>query len=102
MTELPDAAMDVKQPRSMSPIRATCPSRRSRPLLSLLLAAAGLCYLYYVHSLSQLASDRWRGKALHSHPIQPATAKVPLEAHIMSKCPDARVCRPRYWALGVL
>ncbi|KAK4450743.1 hypothetical protein QBC34DRAFT_379013 [Podospora aff. communis PSN243] len=85
-----------QQPPAMSPpIRGVCHNRRNRPLLPLLLIAAFMYCFYHLHSLSQFKTDRWADRLAAAHgaqPVQPATAKVPLEAHIMSKCPDARDC----------
>ncbi|KAK1762271.1 hypothetical protein QBC33DRAFT_288897 [Phialemonium atrogriseum] len=89
--------MDEK--RAMSPIRPSCPSRRTR--LPITLALAGLClYLFYhvhiyVHPLPTIADpDRWYGAPASepTSPVQASRKLVPLEAHIMSKCPDARDC----------
>lgn len=80
--------MDVeKRPRSMSPLRPGA-VRRNRPLLALLLVAVGLYTCFQFPSVAQLATAPLRsgGEA-----AQAVRAKVPLEAHIMSKCPDARV-----------
>lgn len=79
--------MDVeKRPRSMSPLRPGA-VRRNRPLLALLLVAIGLYTCFQFPSVAQLATTPLRsGEA-----AQGVRAKVPLEAHIMSKCPDARV-----------
>lgn len=84
------------QPPSMSPMRGVCHNRRSRPFLPLALIAVLLYCFYHLQSLSQLQTDRWADRLGPAHqqaqPVQPATTKVPLEAHIMSKCPDARDC----------
>jgi len=87
-------------PRSMSPIRGVCHNRRNRPFIPLVLIAVLLYCFYHLQSLSQFKTDRWTDRlerALPAQPVQPATAKVPLEAHIMSKCPDARVGRRQRW-----
>ncbi|KAK0643441.1 hypothetical protein B0T16DRAFT_459585 [Cercophora newfieldiana] len=96
--------MDEKQeqqrqqfpPSIMSPpMRGVCHNRRNRPFLPLVLVAVFLYCFYHLQSLSHLKTDRWTdrlGPAQRAQPVQPATAKVPLEAHIMSKCPDARDC----------
>lgn len=80
--------MDVeKRPRSMSPLRPGA-VRRNRPLLALLLVAIGLYTCFQFPSVAQLATVPLRGCG---ETAQVVRAKVPLEAHIMSKCPDARV-----------
>lgn len=92
------AAIIMDEKRAMSPIRPSCPSRRTR--LPITLALAGLClYLFYhvhiyVHPLPTIADpDRWYGAPASEppSPVQASRKLVPLEAHIMSKCPDARV-----------
>lgn len=80
--------MDVeKRPRSMSPLRPGA-VRRNRPLLALLLVAIGLYTCFQFPSVAQLATAPLRSCG---ETAQAVRAKVPLEAHIMSKCPDARV-----------
>ncbi|KAK0714579.1 hypothetical protein B0H67DRAFT_664080 [Lasiosphaeris hirsuta] len=86
--------MDEKQPRSMSPLRGPLPTRRSRPLLALALVALGFYGYFHIQALSRFgfAADRWDSRT-HSLPLPHSVAAVvPLEAHIMSKCPDARDC----------
>jgi hypothetical protein len=77
----------------MAPIRSS--SRRGRPLLSLALLVLGLyAYYYHIRPLGSNAPIPFRpyGIAVPLQPVQPSSALVPLEAHIMSKCPDARDC----------
>ncbi|KAK1829208.1 hypothetical protein QBC39DRAFT_374031 [Podospora conica] len=79
--------MDVeKRPRSMSPLRPGA-VRRNRPFLALLLAAIGLYTFFQFPSVAQLATG-----PMKSGVSAQVRTKVPLEAHIMSKCPDARDC----------
>ncbi|KAK3688075.1 hypothetical protein B0T22DRAFT_479351 [Podospora appendiculata] len=97
--------MDEKRARSMSPLRSGgCPSRRSRSLLAVMLLGLGLLAYCNVHQLSHIATDRWQcageesslswaaelNTITASKPV--AVPRVPLEAHIMSKCPDAKDC----------
>lgn len=68
------------------------PSRRLRPLLAL--ALVGLCVYVYARPVSPFSP--LPGMSLPSSLQAPLTGSantlVPLEAHIMSKCPDARDC----------
>lgn len=80
------------------------PARRLRPLL--FVALVMLCLYSYLSPLTSFgilpqvarfvpAQDpRARQKAIAASPIanSKTNALVPLEAHIMSKCPDARDC----------
>ena len=79
--------MDIeKRPRSMSPIRTGGVARRSRPFLALALIVFGLYTCLHLGPVSQLTTTpKFGGETT-------TVAKVPLEAHIMSKCPDARDC----------
>lgn len=71
------------------------PARRIRPLAMGFLSVA-MCYFL----VSSLGTGTWKSwKGCHVKPQAnnwqvPITSKalVPLEAHIMSKCPDARDC----------
>ncbi|KAK5653895.1 hypothetical protein OQA88_7820 [Cercophora sp. LCS_1] len=85
--------MDEKQSGEMTPINGVRQTRRNRSFMSLVLVA-GLLYCYYhLQSLSPPAADRWQIEDTQSQTVpQPTSALVPLEAHIMSKCPDARDC----------
>jgi hypothetical protein len=70
------------------------PFRRSRPFLGFSIAAMLLYTLYIFAPLAKYA-DSWKpAKAVQDAIPEPATTKslVPFEAHIMSKCPDARDC----------
>ena len=82
----PDFAMDEKGVRDMSPVRLGRPSRRIPTMVSLALVVIGLYTYFSIPTLAQIAADRWQ------EPLQPALALVPFEAHIMSKCPDAKDC----------
>lgn len=70
--------------------------RRRRPLLISGFLSVALCYLLYTsigsgNLISWLACHRRPQTSLSEAP--PTTKElVPLEAHIMSKCPDARDC----------
>lgn len=70
----------------MSPVRLGRPSRRIPTMVSLALVVIGLYTYFSIPTLAQIAADRWQ------EPLQPALALVPFEAHIMSKCPDAKDC----------
>jgi len=78
-------------------VRAPCcrRSKRRRILPVLLLAIIGLIYLTpldpTVARLRHLAQDKLQPSHYSTSRIEDVT-KVPLEAHIMSKCPDARDC----------
>lgn len=94
--------MDEKQPhRDVSPISgAPDPTRhRRRPFVAAALVVLVLYTLFYV-PLPTVARDGWRDMMdqqrsrvpdVRQHVVLEST-KVPLEAHIMSKCPDAKVC----------
>ncbi|KAK1755824.1 hypothetical protein QBC47DRAFT_446184 [Echria macrotheca] len=83
-----DSKQQPQQPQSMAPIPMPISRRRNRPpFLPLLLA---LATLYCVYHLQALTPTAWTPNTT-TRP-QPTSAKVPLEAHIMSKCPDARDC----------
>ncbi|KAK3324307.1 hypothetical protein B0T19DRAFT_443721 [Cercophora scortea] len=97
--------MDEKRARSMSPLRNGRTSRRSRSLLAVMLLGLGLYAYCNVRQLSHIATDRWQcaGESslssaaqsdtiTTSKPKPVAVSRVPLEAHIMSKCPDAKDC----------
>lgn len=72
--------------------------RRNRPLLTVVIVLAILYALYSFRPVSNYA-DRWvpSKAAMSAAPADTSTTAVtkdlvPLEAHIMSKCPDARDC----------
>lgn len=70
--------------------------KRARLLIAF--ASLVLCLLLYLHIRPfQTLSDGSPISADTARPVAPTEHKlVPLEAHIMSKCPDARVgCFPR-------
>lgn len=83
--------MDEKRPPRSRPFR------RNRSLLTLVVVAILLYTLYSVRPVTSYAG-RWvpspASKNKSSSSTDPATTNnlVPLEAHIMSKCPDARDC----------
>ncbi|PBP23568.1 gamma interferon inducible lysosomal thiol reductase [Diplocarpon rosae] len=71
-------------------------NRRNRPL-AIAFAIVGFCYLLWTSvSRPQLFRHLCHGQAsqsdLPSTQLQNGNALVPLEAHIMSKCPDATDC----------
>lgn len=92
----------AKYEKYEKPVHATMrpyarPARRFRPMLILTLAA--LCFYYYLRPnapfgiLPQVA--RFVPPQVPEAQMAMATtskALVPLEAHIMSKCPDAKDC----------
>lgn len=72
------------------------PPRRFRPLLILTLVVLG--FYYYVRpftpfaAVPDIAMLAPKQAALAEKPIIDTSALVPFEAHIMSKCPDAKDC----------
>ena len=75
------------------------PRHRSRRDLTMLLSLALCIWLSLSYLPLQRTSISWKdGATTWEHPILDVaklankTALVPLEAHIMSKCPDARDC----------
>lgn len=96
--------MDEKRARDDSfgrPAHATMrpcsrPARRLRPLLIMTLMV--LCFYYYVRPavsfgiLPQVARFAPIDTSDKQKVIADTKALVPLEAHIMSKCPDAKDC----------
>jgi hypothetical protein len=70
------------------------PVRRKRPLRSLAFASAVVALVYFVWTFSNRTiictwsapPKPWRPHTQHIKEL------VPLEAHIMSKCPDAKIC----------
>lgn len=96
--------MDEKRARDDSfgrPAHATMkpcsrPARRFRPLLIMTLLV--LCFYYYVRPaasfgiLPQVARFAPTESSDKQKVIADTKALVPLEAHIMSKCPDAKDC----------
>lgn len=68
------------------------PSRRLRPLLALVLV--GLCVYVYARPFSPFSPlpDMSLPSSLQAPLAGSTNTLVPLEAHIMSKCPDARDC----------
>ena len=80
--------MDEKRPapRAMSPPRSL---RRSRPTLTIAFVIA-VVYTFWIWqpfnpTLKQTMVD------ITSNDVHATDKLVPLEAHIMSKCPDAKV-----------
>jgi len=60
------------------------------------LAALGLLVLYQVRPLLSRSAAPWDVAPIPESPppVESKERRVPLEAHIMSKCPDARVRGP--------
>lgn len=68
--------------------------RRTRlwlPILALLLIGYSLLSTYHVDVRGSLDRLSKEAKSSAAKAVS-AKRKVPLEVHIMSKCPDARVC----------
>ena len=66
--------------------------KRARPLIAI--ASLLLCVLVYLH-IRPFQALETHGSPISARPVAPKEHKlVPLEAHIMSKCPDARVSCP--------
>lgn len=80
--------MDEKQPsqRVMLPIQA----RRSRPTMTLIVMAI-VTYTFWIWQPFRPLIDDESWVHITNDDIQPTNSLVPLEAHIMSKCPDAKV-----------
>jgi len=109
--QLRDQQQQQPLPRPpMSPIRGVCPAsrrNRPRPLLPVALLALLLYCYYHLQSLSiPRRATAPGGSGIDDVVVfvgpavgqqvppavqQPVSARVPLEAHIMSKCPDAKV-----------
>jgi hypothetical protein len=69
-------------------------NRRNRPALTLILVGAVFFIVWYRSYSSSMAGDRRieNGALVHSPAeVVPANKPVPVEAHIISKCPDTRV-----------
>ncbi|KAI1764556.1 hypothetical protein GGR53DRAFT_309780 [Hypoxylon sp. FL1150] len=80
------------------PIRSRS-RRRHRPFLILALVAIVIYALYNIGSVSSYAvlfapetSSETSSQVALDKPVSAAQGLVPLEAHIMSKCPDAKDC----------
>ena len=96
--ELPAFKDDIKSPvmddGKDGEILIGAPPRRSRPL-AIGFAAVAFCYflwrnLFTAHLTSVLCDMKSPNMAWH--PDVSTKELVPFEAHIMSKCPDARDC----------
>jgi hypothetical protein len=77
-------------------VRAPC---RRRPLVTAF-GVVAICYLTWISffrsggAFHHLCGGHSNAQ-LQEHPkVEVTKALVPLEAHIMSKCPDALVCSP--------
>jgi hypothetical protein len=79
--------MDEKQPsqRVMLPIQA----RRSRPTMALIVTAI-VTYTFWIWQPFRPLIDDESWVHVTNDDVQTDTL-IPLEAHIMSKCPDAKV-----------
>ncbi|KAI0132586.1 hypothetical protein BJ170DRAFT_680468 [Xylariales sp. AK1849] len=73
------------------PVRSR-PFRRNRPLLSIAIIAVILYTLYRIHPVTDYAGQWVRESGTPSDSLTVTKNLVPLEAHIMSKCPDAKDC----------
>ena len=96
--DLPTFEYDIKPPvmdnEKDGEMSIRAPPRRARPL-AIGFAAVALCYVVlttnFIPNLSSIGchikapETRW-------NPAVSTKELVPLEAHIMSKCPDARDC----------
>jgi len=84
-------SMDTEKGGEMFP---RPPVRRRHPFVIGFVLVA-LCYLFYSHGgmsvLEKLSCHSNKPRVLSQAPLT-AKALVPLEAHIMSKCPDAKQC----------
>lgn len=97
--DMPTFANDIKSPlidneEGEEMLIRTAP-RRNRPL-AIGFAAVALCYflwrtLFPPHFLPFSCNMKTPGnEGSHAHPL--TKNLVPFEAHIMSKCPDAKAC----------
>jgi hypothetical protein len=97
MTSLPTFANDIKTPtmdnEKDGEMLIRSPPRRSRPL-AIGFAAIALCYFLWTMFTPHFARlNCWvTAPGSPEHPIISTKNVVPFEAHIMSKCPDARDC----------
>lgn len=98
MEKLPSHAYDVPMADSAVPSQ---PPRRHRVIAGLgrSLATLLLCFCAYIwinelfpESASENDFSRSASEGSQSQPKLSDNQKVPLEAHVMSKCPDARDC----------
>jgi len=89
--------MDEKT-TNMLPVGRSPANRRSRAMIAV--AVFGTLCLYVFYQLGfpapQPRTDGWMPKS-QDELVQAGDKLIPLEAHIMSKCPDARVRLPRLW-----
>jgi hypothetical protein len=94
---LPAFANDIKIPimdnEKDSEMLIRAPPKRARPLAMGFLAVA-LCYLFLSHFRPIFKGLNCHMKTTQTtwYPVVPTKELVPFEAHIMSKCPDARDC----------
>jgi hypothetical protein len=80
-----------------APMNVVRRPRTLRSSLGVIAICLGLVYVYtHLGTLPAFAPVRWQKEASPKDAQSTTTKLVPLEAHIMSKCPDARVgCFPR-------
>ncbi|KUI68850.1 hypothetical protein VM1G_04172 [Cytospora mali] len=92
MDEKLDRYTSFQKPQQATMPPYSRPSRRFRPLLALSLVI--LCVYVYARPLSPFSAlpDMSLPSSLQASLTVDGNAPVQLEAHIMSKCPDARDC----------
>lgn len=78
---------------NMLPVGRKPATRRTRATIAVALFGTLCVYLFYHFGFPapQPRTDSWMPKS-QDELMQTGDKLVPLEAHIMSKCPDARVC----------
>jgi hypothetical protein len=84
-------AMDEKT-TNMLPVGRSPATRRSRMMIAVALFGTLCLYMFYQVGFPACRprTDSWLPKT-QAELTQTGNTLVPLEAHIMSKCPDARV-----------
>lgn len=83
-------------PAAWPPNSSEPSARQRRRLTTILLVALSIFLLYPLYQRNiftyDSTSNPCRDDVSHSSLVGSNKTKVPLEAHIMSKCPDARDC----------
>ena len=87
--------MDEKT-TNMLPVGRSPANRRSRAMIAVALFGTLCLYMFYQLGFpaQRTRPDSWMPKS-QGELAQTGDKLIPLEAHIMSKCPDARVRLPR-------
>ncbi|OLN95712.1 hypothetical protein CCHL11_02713 [Colletotrichum chlorophyti] len=91
--DIPYTVMDEKQAYRATPPPTSTRMSRRKHLVLLLVASAYMVYTIWQFATGVSVPAETRFVPQEDAPVQAADKKlVPLEAHIMSKCPDARDC----------